>query len=329
MRIFFILAIISCFSKTYAPAQENVTATTRLKFSSTQIWKIGIVLTGQDRPSRGAFACTPVPQDFPEQKVRIIDRDVSAKVRKIKFRKLGSGARQMVINIPHIAAGESIRSVLTFEVQKQHFSAPDKTDTYRLNHRTSRELRNYLRPSPFIESQHPEIISLAHTFEHPSHSTWSRIETIYDWVRQNVTYVDSKLEGALAALRDGNGDCEEMTSLFIALCRANKIPARTVWVPGHCYPEFYVLDETGKGHWFPCQAAGDRSFGEITESRPILQKGDSFRIPGTPQKQPLRYAQLVGSQPGSGLAHPQVEIVHQQVLAITAPATEQVDPATP
>ena len=43
-----------------------------------------------------------------------------------------------------------------------------------------------------------------------------------------------------AALRDGTGDCEELSSLFIALCRAHGIPARTVWVPDHCYPEFYL-----------------------------------------------------------------------------------------
>ena len=60
-------------------------------------------------------------------------------------------------------------------------------------------------------------------------------------------------------LKDGTGDCEEMTSLFIAICRAADIPARTVWVPGHCYPEFYLEDDKGEGHWFPCQAAGTAS----------------------------------------------------------------------
>ena len=93
-------------------------------------------------------------------------------------------------------------------------------------------------------------------------------------------------QGALAALKDGTGDCEELTSLFIAICRAANIPARTVWVPGHCYPEFYLVDDKGEGHWFPCQSAGKREFGGISETRPILQKGDSFRPPkGTKERQ--------------------------------------------
>ena len=115
---------------------------------------------------------------------------------------------------------------------------------------------------------------------------WDRVEAIYDWVREKVKYKNGPLKGALAALKDGTGDCEELSSLFIAICRAADIPARTVWVPGHCYPEFYLVDDKGAGHWFPCQSAGSREFGGITEIRPILQKGDNFRPPkggqGTP-----------------------------------------------
>jgi hypothetical protein len=36
------------------------------------------------------------------------------------------------------------------------------------------------------------------------------------------------------------------------------------------------MDPKGVGHWFPCQAAGSRAFGGITDGRPILQKGDNL-----------------------------------------------------
>jgi hypothetical protein len=61
-----------------------------------------------------------------------------------------------------------------------------------------------------------------------------------------------------------------------------------VWVPGHTYAEFYLLDDEGKGHWFPCQPAGARAFGGIPDNRPILQKGDNFKDPDRP-KDRLRY----------------------------------------
>ena len=76
-----------------------------------------------------------------------------------------------------------------------------------------------------------------------------------------------------------DGDCEELTSLFVAMCRANGIPARSVWIPGHCYPEFYLEDDEGAGHWIPCQAAGTRAFGSMPDYRLVLQKGDNFKVP--------------------------------------------------
>ncbi len=98
-----------------------------------------------------------------------------------------------------------------------------------------------------------------------------------------------QIRSCLDALKRKQGDCEELTSLFIAICRAQGIPARAVWIPGHAYPEFYLEDEQGSGHWFPCQAAGPYEFGSMNEARPILQKGDRVRLPGT--REVVRYLQ--------------------------------------
>ena len=80
---------------------------------------------------------------------------------------------------------------------------------------------------------------------------------------ENVEYVEGPDKGAIDALRDEQADCQGRSMLFIALCRANKIPARMVWVDGHAYPEFYLEDAEGKGYWFPCESAGTRAFGEM------------------------------------------------------------------
>jgi hypothetical protein len=76
--------------------------------------------------------------------------------------------------------------------------------------------------------------------------------------------------------------------VFIALCRANKIPARMVWVDGHAYAEFYLEHEAGAGHWYPVESAGTRAFGEMPLARVIMQKGDNFTVPE--RKERLRYA---------------------------------------
>ena len=148
---------------------------------------------------------------------------------------------------------------------------------------------------------------------------WEKVKALYDGMRTRVRYkFDPKLESAVTALKKGEGDCGELTSLFVALCRAQKIPARTVWVmpsqsvqeTGHCYPEFYLEDETGRGRWFPCQAAGDSQFGEIYEVRPILQKGDNFQVPG--ERKPQHFAAQT-FQARDAKANPRVRWVQKQI----------------
>jgi hypothetical protein len=97
--------------------------------------------------------------------------------------------------------------------------------------------------------------------------------------------------------------------LFIALCRASEVPARMVWVQGHCYPEFYLQDAEGGEHWFPCQVAGSRAFGSMPDHRPILQKGDNFRSPKN-RRERKRY--LPETLDGAG-GRPSVKFVRQLV----------------
>ena len=94
------------------------------------------------------------------------------------------------------------------------------------------------------------------------------------------------------------------------MCRNNGIPARAVWIPGHCYPEFYLENAAGQGFWFPCQAAGTRAFGAMPEYRPVLQKGDSFRIPGNPR--PQRYV-AESLKAVKATANPVVKFIRERV----------------
>ena len=95
------------------------------------------------------------------------------------------------------------------------------------------------------------------------------------------------------------------------MCRSQKIPARTVFVQGHCYAEFYLEDDEGQGHWFPCLPAGGRPFGSIDEVRPILQKGDNFKNPEN-TKEKLRYVREYFHASGRG-GSPKVKFISEPV----------------
>jgi hypothetical protein len=142
-----------------------------------------------------------------------------------------------------------------------------------------RELRGYLQAAPDFDDPDRRIQTLADSLRQADEPAGATARRYFDWVREHVQYREGGFRGAATALDSGAGDCEDMTALFVALCRSSGIPARPVWVEGHAYPEFYVADASGDGGWIPVQVAGPEWFGTMLPDQPILQKGDRARDP--------------------------------------------------
>jgi hypothetical protein len=124
----------------------------------------------------------------------------------------------------------------------------------------------YLLPTKKVESDCPEIRAKAREITSNLADNLEKAESFYWFVIEHMKYdLDSPLRncGALAALHGGAGVCEDYATLFVALCRAEGIPARPVYgyldprghgeneeiAPGkvqtltgcrHCWAEFYL-----------------------------------------------------------------------------------------
>lgn len=277
-----------------------------------QRWQVGVEVQALSE-CRNIYATAPVPTDWPEQRVEVIEEDLSPEVRDLKYRVLDNGVRQMMVFIPRLAQGKTAHALVTVEVRRKRILGPENNKLLEKPTKMPRDIKKFLGASPYIETRNADIRKLARQLvsELPENTTaWEEVEAMYDWVRENVEYKNGRLKGAAAALKDGTGDCEELTSLFIALCRLNGIPARTVWVPNHCYPEFYLEDGYGNGYWFPCQAAGTRDFGSMPDTRPVLQKGDNFKVP---ELKPAQRYVAEYLKVGGALRKPRVKFVRKTV----------------
>jgi hypothetical protein len=77
------------------------------------------------------------------------------------------------------------------------------------------------------------------------------------------------------------------------------------------YAEFYLMDDQGVGRWYPCQVAGPRDFGGLSDNRLILQKGENITVPEERGAQRFVPEFLRGKGPGS----PRVEFVRKLLPA--------------
>jgi Transglutaminase-like superfamily len=280
--------------------------------------RVGAEISANRGAARNVTAMVATPLNCPEQQVKIISEDASSDVGSVEYRPVTGGeVNQMVISIPRLASGATARATVDFEVTTRPILPPEKTDDLVIPKRPPRQVRMFLGGSPFIETKHQKIRMLAKEVWadlDESATDWERVEAIYDCVLDKVKYVEGPDKGAIDALRDEQADCQGRSMLFIALCRANKVPARMVWVEGHAYPEFYLEDADGKGYWFPCESAGTRAFGEMPLARTILQKGDNFRVPERPSDR-LRYASdyMIGVPVGKS-GRPKAKFIRQPIV---------------
>ena len=318
MRFRLILFVASWFvvfaAARPAPAQFKQADEKGPKLGQSQVlrWQAGLIIKATSGACKGIEAYAPVPGEWPEQDVKIDQEDFSPSA-KVEYLDADGGVKVMLIKISYLPPGEESKALATFEIRRSAQLLPDDTSIYVIpnKRKLDRSMLRYLGTSPFIETRHSKIRSLAKKLGKDKKTAWEQVEAIYDHVREHVKQKQAPLAGGLAALRSGEGSHEDMVSLFVALCRAAGVPARTVWIPGHCYAEFYLADGEGKGHWFPCQVAGARAFGEMNEFRPILQKGDNFRPPYDRRDQQRFMA--VHLSVADTASKPRVKFVHKTV----------------
>ncbi len=114
---------------------------------------------------------------------------------------------------------------------------------------------NYLMAEKYIELDSPSIKLLAAQLK--GSSSKETAKNIYEWLVNNVTSLSYTADnkGAQYLIEKRSGDCTELMYAFVALARANGIPARGVngfWVSGdstiinaadyHDWAEFYDGD---------------------------------------------------------------------------------------
>ena len=225
-RLPLIVALLVAVSAGSIAAADD-TRGIRLSRPTTSHWRFGVVVKAAGGPVSGITATLPVPMDWPEQTVKKVGEEKTPNIGGINYKTLDGGVRQMIVTIPRLAAGAEASAVVTLEIVKRRIEPPTETSIYQLPTKPGGELRKFLSPSPYIESKDPKIVALAAQLTADKPRAWDKAAAVFDWVRDHIKYeFADEIRPANVALNDAKGDCEELSSLVVAMCRASKIPAR-------------------------------------------------------------------------------------------------------
>ncbi len=220
---------------------------------------------------------TPVIQEhLPFQRVESWNSDP----QPLEITEDESGNKIAHIRIKEkIGPGKSVTIRVKCTVQINTFSCNPVQSTFEKYDKESELYKTYTAPETHIESDNSQIKEKAAEIAGEIDDPYLAAKKIYEFVISHMSYVRlTQCRGALYALKEKKGDCNEYSDLFAALCRARGIPARSVFgftygTPGderHAWAEIYI-PETG---WIPVDPAWGRRgkdyFGNITNTHIIV-----------------------------------------------------------
>jgi len=95
------------------------------------------------------------------------------------------------------------------------------------------EAQEYTASTKHIDTDNPEIVNLANNIARGRDDLFEVVSEIAIWTKNNIRYNLSTMTSDVSqkaswVLKNRQGVCDELTSLFIAMCRALGIPARFV-----------------------------------------------------------------------------------------------------
>ena len=239
--------------------------------------EFGIHWTGSGG-ARQLAGTTVVPSPFPEQKLN--EPKIETEGCRAWIRSLDDGARQLAVEAGQIERGQTISAVARFRVTLSKAYMGYARDQFPAEQVFEKPfLKKWLADSPGIKASVKSVRQLAKKIVGDQAHPWEKAQRFYKWVWENIKGVPGDYTSVKQALKKRVGDCEERAGVFIALCRAEKIPARLVWIPNHSWAEFCLLDESGKPHWIPAHTAAYSWFGWTGAHELVLQKGDRIWLP--------------------------------------------------
>lgn len=140
-----------------------------------------------------------------------------------------------------------------------------------VNHYTRLQANETTR---FIDPYNPNITAIAETVytNAETNNSFLLAKTLFVWLKENIQYQthpnDEGVRPAAITLYNKGGDCDDLSFLYVSLCRVLGIPARfirgylltgydngTAIATAHAWVEVFVGGSVGHNGWIPIECA--------------------------------------------------------------------------
>jgi len=128
----------------------------------------------------------------------------------------------------------------------------------------------------FIDPHNQQIKTIAEDIKQktPTNNSYLLAKALFIWLKQNTDYKihttgDGGVQPAAVTFNKKTGDCDDLSYLYVSLCRAIKIPARFIrgylieeangiaQATSHAWTEIYVGATIGNNGWIPVECASN------------------------------------------------------------------------
>ena len=181
---------------------------------------------------------------------------------ELKLRLGGIEGKDIFLN----GGRQSLRDkVLTIRRESVSNLSPKKLDE-----KVPDEIKTYSEPTPFIQSDHPEIQAKAREIVSLGDSAVAKAYQLMAWVNKNIQKRPVvSVPNALETLRNQVGDCNEHAVLYAALARAAGIPAQVetglVYQNGRFY--YHAWNVLYLGAWITADSVKGQLPADVTHIR--------------------------------------------------------------
>lgn len=170
------------------------------------------------RGDRDYWIKTFIPQDDPRQKVVIIDGTEPDYIIQENGNSIarwqGSSDGLEEINLKFSFQGKSVQYDISEEIDYVPFITFNQPET--------------LSATSYIQSDNLQIRQVSNDLRGDKYGLKNILSAYYDYVYQLPSNGTNELTDALTTLQDQEASCNGKSRLLVALCRAQKIPARMV-----------------------------------------------------------------------------------------------------